>query len=113
MVRAILVYIHTNLNRTFGAAEIAAELNLSRSTSDHRFTSAVGHSIGREILNQRLHRAKRLLQDPSVALKDISAACGFCNPSFFTNVFKRETGLRPKDWRKEHHSIPSNEKPGA
>ncbi|MDO5319893.1 MAG: helix-turn-helix domain-containing protein [bacterium] len=113
MVRAILVYIHKNLNRTFGAAEIAAELNLSRSTSDHRFTAAVGHSIGREILNQRLQRAKRLLQDPSVALKDISAACGFCNPSFFTNVFKRETGLRPKDWRKQQRSTPSSEKSGA
>ena len=55
----------------------------------------------------------RVLQDPSVALKDISAACGFCNPSFFTNVFKRETGLRPKDWRKQQCSTPSSEKPGA
>lgn len=99
-VRAILVYIHKNLNRTFGAAEIATALDLSRSTIDHLFSATIGHSIGREILNQRLQRAKRLLKDPSVALKDISAACGFCNPSFFTNVFKRETGLRPKDWRK-------------
>lgn len=99
-VRAILVYIHKNLNHAFGAAEIATALGLSRSTIDHLFSATVGHSIGQEILNQRLQRAKRLLKDPSVALKDISAVCGFCNPSFFTNIFKRETGLRPKDWRK-------------
>lgn len=99
-VRAILVYIHRNLHRSFGAAEIATTLNMPRSTIDHLFTGTIGHAIGREILNQRLQRAKRLLKDPTIQLKDISAACGFCNPSFFTNVFKRETGQLPKDWRK-------------
>ncbi|MBP3704255.1 MAG: AraC family transcriptional regulator [Clostridia bacterium] len=32
-------------------------------------------------------------------ITDISAACGFENPSYFTEVFMRETGFSPTDFR--------------
>ena len=98
-IRAALVYIHRHLDKSFGAAETAAALGIPRSTLDHRFIENIGHAIGREILEQRLRRAKRLLKDETVKLKAVAAACGFCNASYFTNVFRRETGLTPKDWR--------------
>ena len=59
-------------------------------------------AIGREILNQRLLRIKRLLKDESITLNAISNACGFCNASYFINVFRRETGMTPKAWRTRH-----------
>lgn len=34
----------------------------------------------------------------------IGHSSGFCNASYFTNTFRRETGLTPKNWRK-HASI--------
>ena len=58
-------------------------------------------SIIREILSQRLRRAKRLLKDESIKLSAIAKACGFCNASYFANTFRRETGLKPKDWRRQ------------
>jgi len=100
-IRAALVYIHRHLNKAFGAAETAEAIGVARSTLDHLFTEKLGRSIGTEILSQRLLRAKRLLKDGSVQLKDIAAACGFCNASYFTNVFRRKTGLTPKAWRKK------------
>jgi len=74
---------------------------MPRSTLDHLFTEKVGHAIGREILRQRLMRAKRLIEDESVKIGTIAGICGFCNASYFTNVFRRETGLSPKAWRKK------------
>lgn len=99
-IRAALVFIHRNIHRPFGAAETAEAVGVPRSTLDHLFQDKIGHSIGREILDQRLRRAKRLLKDESVRLNAIAKACGFCNASYFTNTFHRETGLKPKDWRK-------------
>ena len=99
-IRAALVYIHHHLDRAFGAAETAEAIGIPRSTLDHRFIEKVGHPIGREILNQRLLRAKRLLKDKSVKLNAIARACGFCNASYFTNTFRHETGLSPKVWRR-------------
>lgn len=98
-IRAALVFIHRHLDKAFGAVETAEALGMPRSTLDHLFTDKVGHSIGREILNQRLLRIKRLLKDESLPLNAISKACGFCNASYFTNVFRRETGMTPKEWR--------------
>ena len=99
-IRAALVFIHRNLHRAFGAAETAEAVGVPRSTLDHLFQEKIGHSIGREILDQRLRRAKRLLKDGSVKLNAIAKACGFCNASYFTNTFHRETDFKPKDWRK-------------
>ena len=99
-IRAALVYIHRHLNKPFGSAEVSEGIGIARSTLDHLFTEKVGHSIGREILNQRILRAKRLLKDESTPLNAIARFCGFCNASYFTNTFRRQTGLTPKDWRR-------------
>ena len=99
-IRAALVYIHRHLGKPFGSAEVSEGIGVARSTLDHLFTEKVGHSIGREILNQRILRAKRLLKDKSTPLNAIARFCGFCNASYFTNTFRRETGLTPKAWRK-------------
>ena len=99
-IRAALVFIHRNIHRPFGAAETAEAINVPRSTLDHLFQEKTGHSIGREILDQRLRRAKRLLKDKTVKMNAIARTCGFCNASYFTNTFRRETGFKPKDWRK-------------
>ena len=99
-IRAALVFIHRNIHRPFGAAETAEAVGVPRSTLDHLFQEKIGHSIGHEILGQRLRRAKRLLKDETVKMNAIAAACGFCNASYFTNTFRRETGFKPKDWRK-------------
>ena len=99
-VRAALVFIHRNLHRSFGAAETAEAIGVARSTLDHLFAEKIGHAVGREILDQRLRRAKRLLRDRRVKMNDIASSCGFCNASYFTNTFRRETGLSPKAWRR-------------
>ena len=100
IIRAALVFIHRNLHRAFGATETAEAVGVPRSTLDHLFQEKIGHSIGREILDQRLRRAKRLLKDETVKLNAIAKTCGFCNASYFTNTFRRETGVKPKEWRK-------------
>ena len=99
-IRAALVYIHRHLGKPFGSAEVSEGIDVARSTLDHLFAEKVGHSIGREILNQRILRAKRLLKDGTTPLNAIARISGFCNASYFTNTFRRETGLTPKAWRK-------------
>jgi len=102
MVRDTLLYIHRNLSKPFGAAQVAADLSIPRAHLDRLFSTEVGHSIGNEILRQRLLRVKRLLADRSVPISRIARACGFCNPAYLTNVFRQETGVTPKAWRNAH-----------
>ncbi|MBO8164316.1 MAG: helix-turn-helix domain-containing protein [Brevibacillus sp.] len=48
----------------------------------------------------RLEAAKRLLADPGKGLKEIAYDVGYCNPNYFSRVFKKKTGLTPSEYRK-------------
>lgn len=98
-IRTALNFIHRNLSKPLTSSQVAAAVGMPRSTLDHLFTAQYGRPIGREILRQRLLRAKRLLRDETIQLKAIAKLCGFCHSAHFTNVFKAETGLSPKAWR--------------
>ena len=58
------------------------------------------HSAGQEILRQRLALSKTLLGNESLSIARVAAECGFCNQAYLTNVFRAETGLTPKAWRR-------------
>ena len=102
LVRAALVQIRRNLDRSFGAPEIAAALGISRSHFDHLFVHETGHSVGKEILSQRLREAKRLLADTDLPIAAIARQTGFCNAGYLSNTFRRAVGLSPKAWRRNH-----------
>lgn len=99
-IRAAFVCIHKNLARSIGAQEIAAEMGIARHTLDRLFAHNLHRSVGSEILRQRIIRAKRLLRDKQMLVKQIASLCGFCNTAHLTNVFRRETGRSPLEWRK-------------
>ena len=101
IVRRALEYIHAHLDRPFGLAQIAAETGVSRTAVARLFEGELGRPVGAEILRQRIDRAKRLLKDGSLAISEIASRIGFCNPAYFTNTFRRTTGLTPKAWRKQ------------
>ena len=105
IVRKALEYIHSNLEKQFGLAQIAADTDVSRAILTRLFKQEMGRSIGAEILRQRLELAKRLLSNNNLSIADIAYRTGFCNPAYFTNTFRNSTGLTPKAWRGGHKSL--------
>ena len=47
----------------------------------------------------RVEKAKELLEDMTINVKDISQKVGFRDSSYFTKVFKRITGVKPSEYR--------------
>ena len=47
----------------------------------------------------RVEKARQLIADPRISLKDISTACGYSDSNYFTRVFKRLTGQTPSEYR--------------
>lgn len=100
-VRKALEYIRRHVSESFGLSQIATEIGVSRATLARLFEHELGRSVGAETLRQRLNTAKRLLKDDTLSVSEIAFRTGFCNPAYFTNTFKHETGLTPKAWRKK------------
>ena len=105
IIRDALVYIHRNLSKSFGIAEISAAIGVNRNKLNSLFTATTHRTVGEEILRQRIARAERLLADPAVAIGEISRICGFCNPAYFTNTFLRVKGMNPRAYRKKNPAL--------
>ncbi len=47
----------------------------------------------------RIGKAKQLLADPGINIKDISSEAGYRDANYFTRVFKRMVGVTPSEYR--------------
>lgn len=48
----------------------------------------------------RIERAKKLIADPRLSLKEITYEVGYNDPNYFSKVFKKSCGVSPTDYRK-------------
>lgn len=62
------------------------------------------------ITEQRIKKAKNLLSNSGLSIKEIATLTGYENSSYFGKVFKKETGLSPKQFRQNINSGETDEK---
>lgn len=55
--------------------------------------------INEYITNQKISESKQLLKDTSLKIYEISDQLGFESAFYFSKVFKKSTGVSPKDFR--------------
>ena len=65
----------------------------------HTFTKQIGTSPIAYVINKRIEESKNLLSTTNYSIRDISLIVGFSNSSYFSQMFKKETGFSPKSYR--------------
>ena len=65
----------------------------------HLFTKEMGISPINYLINKRIDESKNLLSTTNYSIRDISSIVGFSNSSYFSQMFKKITGISPKDFR--------------
>lgn len=100
IVRKALEFIKANISRPIGLDQVSTEIGTSRANLARLFDSEFGRTVGKEILRQRIDLAKKLMLEDILSIAEIAYRTGFCNPAYFSNTFRRETGLTPRAWRK-------------
>jgi transcriptional regulator GlxA family with amidase domain len=85
--------------------ELAHEVNLSGSHLSRLFRENT-HSSPIQYRNLlRLQKAEQLLKKSFLSVKQIMAACGYNDRSYFSREFKKQFGLAPSVYRKERIEI--------
>lgn len=92
--------IASRLDGKVSVAELAAQCNLSQSHFSRAFVQTFGMPPHRWLLEQRVVRAKDLIERGAMPLSDISLACGFASQSHLSRVFSAVTGTTPSKWRR-------------
>lgn len=99
-VRECMDYLCHNLAAKVTLDGLAELANLSVSRLAHLFREQVGLTPQQFLEQQRLERARLLLELSGRNIGDIASDVGFDNPFYFTLRFKRLTGMSPRDYRK-------------
>jgi AraC-like DNA-binding protein len=79
--------------------QVARQLGVSYTRFRRLFSQHVGLSPHQYRLQLKIGRARRLLSDTKLPVKEIAFRAGFESEQYFCRLFKRKTGLTPSQWR--------------
>lgn len=86
---------------TLNLTEISSELNVNPSYLSREFSKYFEDlSFGEYIRKQRVEKAIQLLHSSKYSLTEIAFLTGFSDQSHFTRIFKKHTGKKPSEFRK-------------
>ncbi|HBE03027.1 MAG: hypothetical protein A2096_02435 [Spirochaetes bacterium GWF1_41_5] len=100
-VHAAKLIIHEYFSSDLSLASLCRQLSSDKSVMSRYFSSEYGCTVHDEINRQRiLHAQKLLLQNKNIT--ETAFACGYNDSAYFCRVFKKLTGLTPKEWRRNN-----------
>lgn len=79
---------------------LSSKLNYNYSRISKLFSSIEGITIERYAMLQRIERAKELLVYDQHSVAETAEELGYSSPAHFSNRFKSETGMTPKQFKK-------------
>jgi AraC family transcriptional regulator len=100
-LKQAISYIHDHLSENLSLAEMAQEVEMSQYYFCRLFKQSTGSSPYQYLIEQRVERAKELLNRGNMSIADVASSVGFCDQSRLTKYFKRLTGLTPKHLRNQ------------
>lgn len=95
-----LAFLRQNLHREISRDEAARHAGLSPGHFSRQLKQRTGQSFTDLLRHTRIEHACAMLTQTDLSLAEISGACGFCDQSYFTNVFQELKGMTPGQFRK-------------
>jgi AraC-like DNA-binding protein len=97
-----LALMHEKPAHPWTIESLAREAGTSRSVLAEKFTHYVGQSPIQYLARWRMAIASNLLRRSGSSLMQIALEVGYETDAAFSRAFKREFGVPPASWRRQH-----------
>jgi len=94
-------FIFQNYTEKITLDAIAAAGYVCRSKCCQLFSEYIGKTPNAYLTGYRIGKSCEMLKESNMTVVEVAMAYGFQSPSYFTHVFQKETGLTPKEYRKQ------------
>lgn len=102
-IQAAVAYIDEHLDdEELSIVSVATHVYLNPVYFGRVFKNTFHMTFKKYILQQRMEKAKRLLEEGNVSIGTICEQVGISNPSYFSHLFKQYTGKLPSEYKKEY-----------
>jgi len=98
---AVKAYLSAHMSEAVTLEDVAASVNASPFNFSRIFLQQTGLPVHRYLTLLRLRASLELIAAPRTDLTSIALDLGFSSHSHFTDVFRREFGETPSDFRKK------------
>jgi LacI family transcriptional regulator len=98
-VAQAMAFIKEHAARGIKVPDVVAAVAISRSGLESRFGSVLGYTIRTAIRRTQLERARHLVQETEMPLKQVAAESGFKSIQHMTTVFVKAFGRTPATFR--------------
>jgi AraC-like DNA-binding protein len=95
-------YLYDNYLNKITLSDLAKEINYSPYHFLRLFQKHTGKSPAAFLLDIKLEKARRMLEDTRFSVSQVSDLCGFGSLSHFSNTFAKHMGLTPTEYKAQH-----------
>ncbi len=99
LIGAIIQYTRENY-RTVTLEEVSRRFYINKNYFCSLFKSETGDSYGEYLTQVRMEEAKRLLKNSELRAYEIAEMVGYTDQRYFSQVFRKHTGMKPTDYRR-------------
>lgn len=95
-------HINKNFNSITNIGQIVSHMYISVSYAKSIFKKYTGQTIFDYLTETRINEAKKLLRNPYIKIYEVCDMIGYKSKNHFTEVFKKYTGMSPRDYQLSH-----------
>lgn len=101
IVQGAKSYIKQNYAMKISLVDISEYVCISPSYLCRMFKQETGETLNQYITAIRVENAKKLFDDSNLKICEVCEKSGFPNPKYFSQVFKKITGMTPKEYKEK------------
>ncbi|MFH8988172.1 GlxA family transcriptional regulator [Streptomyces sp. NPDC017940] len=103
-LREVQRWISENPGGDLSVESLAGRARLSPRHFARSFQAETGTTPGKYVERVRVEQARRLLEDTSDGVEEVSRACGYGTPEAMRRAFVKALGTPPAEYRRRFHS---------
>ncbi|MBP5237301.1 MAG: AraC family transcriptional regulator [Clostridia bacterium] len=98
-------YITEHYSENVTLSDICKKLGYSVPYVSNKFRDTVGMTFSHYLQKERVNRSRALLLCTNLSVEEICSKVGYNNSTFFYRIFKKETGVSPREYRSSHEHL--------
>lgn len=103
VLKKVFSYIDASFPKGLSREEIAVHLDISPAYLSRLFRDECGLQLKDFINRCKIEKSLEFLKNnPSLQVKDVAESVGITDPNYFCRLFKKQTGITPTNFKKNH-----------
>ena len=105
-VKNAIQHLKMNFDSAQSLKQVASAINYSPSHLSHLFIAETGQTIGEYLNALRIREAIAILDSDQFEITDVALMVGFSSYSYFSEQFRKITGMTCREYLKRHRGSP-------